>query len=125
MSSLQGVRGATTADVNSKEAILESTTELLQELVKANRIEIPDIAAVHFTATDDLNAEYPALAARQMGWVTTALMCSREISVPGSVTLCIRVLILLNTDKPAKEIKFVYMKGASNLRNRGMEKPGD
>ena len=121
MTGVRGIRGATTADTNSKEAILEATKELLGRLVEANEIEVNDVAAAYFTATDDLNAEFPALAARQMGWTRTALMCAREMNVADGAGQCIRVLLLVNTDKTPDEIEFVYLKGASSLRSRGME----
>ena len=121
MAGVRGIRGATTADTNSKEAILEATRQLLGKLVEANDIDVDDVAAVYFTATDDLDAEFPPLAARQMGWVETALICGREMNVAGGTARCIRVLLLVNTEKSSKDIQFVYMKGASNLRDRGME----
>ena len=121
MTGVRGIRGATSADTNSKEAILEATTELLGRLVEANDIDVDDVAAAYFTATDDLNAEFPALAARQMGWTRAALMCAREMNVEDGAKRCIRVLLLVNTDKTPEDIEFVYLKGASNLRSRGME----
>jgi chorismate mutase len=121
MTGVRGIRGATSADTNSKEAILEATTELLGRLVEANDVDLDDVAAAYFTATDDLNAEFPALAARQMGWTETALMCAREMNVEDGAKRCIRVLLLVNTDKALEEIEFVYLKRASNLRSRGTE----
>jgi chorismate mutase len=82
---------------------------------------VDDVAAAYFTATDDLNAEFPALAARQMGWTRAALMCAREMNVEDGAKRCIRVLLLVNTDKTPEDIQFVYLRGASNLRSRGME----
>ena len=121
MTGVRGIRGATSADTNSKEAILEATTELLGRLVEANDVDVDDVAAAYFTATDDLNAEFPALAARQMGWTSAALMCAREMNVEDGAKRCIRVLLLVNTDKTPEDIEFVYLRGASNLRSRGME----
>ena len=121
MTGVRGIRGATTADTNSKEAILEATKELLGRLVEANDIDVDDVAAAYFTATDDLDAEFPALAARQRGWTKTALMCAREMNVGDGADRCIRVLLLVNTDKALEEIEFVYLKGASDLRSRGTE----
>ncbi len=120
MTGVRGIRGATSADTNSKEAILKATTELLGRLVEANDIDVDDVAAAYFTATDDLNAEFPALAARQIGWTKAALMCAREMNVEDGAKRCIRVLLLVNTDKTPEDIEFVYLKGASNLRSRGM-----
>ena len=121
MTGVRGIRGATTADTNSQEAILEATKELLGRLVEANDIEVDDVAAAYFTATADLDAEFPPVAARQIGWTGTALLTAREMNVAGDAERCIRVLLLVNTDKSLEEIEFVYLKGASKLRSRGTE----
>ncbi|MBM3925181.1 MAG: chorismate mutase [SAR202 cluster bacterium] len=121
MAGCWAIRGATTAEANTKESILSSTKELLQTIVKENRIEASQIAAVWFTTTSDLNAVFPALAARQMGWMNVALLCAHEMAVPGSLPQCIRVLILVNTDKNPKELKYVYLKEAVGLRTHGLE----
>jgi chorismate mutase len=112
----RGVRGATTADANTAPAILEATRDLLERLVSANGMEAEDIASVWFTTTPDLNAEYPALAARQLGWHDTALMCSHEMAVPHGLKACIRVLIHWNTTRSMREIQHIYIRGAVNLR---------
>jgi chorismate mutase len=117
MAFCRGVRGATTAGANEREAILEATRELLQRLMARNQLSAEDIAAAFFTVSDDLDAEYPALAARQLGWTETALMCAREIPVPTTtVRRCIRVLMLINTEKRASEIVHVYLREAVALR---------
>ena len=113
---VRGVRGATTADENSREAILAATRELMSQLIEANRMEAEDVASAIFTTTADLNAEYPAVAARTLGWSDVALLCAHEINVPQSVPLCIRVLIHWNTAARADEIQHVYLKGAVKLR---------
>ena len=114
---LRGVRGATTVDANTREAILEATTELLSALIEANGIHSDDIASAFFTTTPDLNAEFPALAAREsFGWSQVALMCGHEMNVPGSMPMCLRILLHVNTDRSANEIKFVYLRGARALR---------
>ncbi len=113
---LRGVRGATTAVANTRKDILEATSELLAQVVAANDLRPEDVAAAFFTTTADLNATFPALAARLMGWDQVPLMCSHEMNVPGSLQRCIRVLILVNTDKTAGEIRHVYTRGAANLR---------
>ncbi len=112
----RGIRGAITAKENSAEAILEATTELLQQLIKANDIEADQIASATFTTTVDLNAEYPAVAARRLGWVDTALICGHEMDVPKGLKKVVRVMVLINTDKTAKDIRHVYMKEAIRLR---------
>jgi chorismate mutase len=113
---VRGVRGATTVDANTKDVILGATRELLRLIVEANEIDIKDVAAAFFTTTSDLNADFPAAAARQLGWVHAALISGHEMNVPGSLPMCIRVLILLNTDKTQEEIQHIYIKGAKNLR---------
>ena len=112
----RGIRGATTVDSNTKEDILEATTELLQELIDSNEMEPEDIACAIFTTTADLNAEFPAAAARELGWTNVALLCSQEIDVPGSLQSCLRILILYNTQKSADEIVHVYTRGATVLK---------
>ena len=115
-----GLRGATTADENTSGAIMDATEELLRSLVAANGLAESDIAAVFFTTTADLNAEFPAVAARvRLGWQHTALMSSHEIPVPGAPASVIRIMLLVNTDKGKDELAHVYLKGARNLRGRG------
>ncbi|WP_347242629.1 chorismate mutase [Thermogutta sp.] len=112
----RGVRGATTADANTPEAILEATRQLLALMIRQNGINPDDIASAIFTTTPDLNAEFPALAARQLGWMNVAMLCGHELDVPGALPRCIRVLIHWNTTKKSDEIIHVYIKGAEKLR---------
>ena len=112
----RGVRGATTADSNSSEDILQASRQLLALMIRQNEIEPEDVASALFTVTRDLDAEFPALAARQLGWMNTALMCCYEVSVPNSLSLCIRILIHWNTKKAADQITHVYIKDAARLR---------
>jgi chorismate mutase len=112
----RGVRGAITCDENSREAILAATREMLQIMIAANGLRGEDIASAIFTTTPDLNAEFPAVAARELGWVDTALMCGHEMAVPGSLPRCVRVLVHWNTERQASEVVHVYLRGASNLR---------
>jgi chorismate mutase len=112
----RGIRGATTADNNSPEEILKATRQLLALMIRANGIEPEDVASATFSTTTDLDAEFPALAARQLGWFDVALMCVHELDVPGSLRRCIRILLHWNTDKPADEIVHVYVKEARKLR---------
>lgn len=117
MTACRGIRGATTAAANTREDILNATRELLERLVLRNEVQPEDIASIFFTVSDDLNAEYPALAARQLGWVESALLCAREIPVPEKrVERCIRVLLLVNTARTAAEIRHVYLREAVALR---------
>ena len=113
---LRGLRGATTAPANEREAVLKATRELLVALSKANAIKPADIAAVIFSSTPDLNAAFPAAAARELGWNDVPLFGTQEIDCPTGVPLCIRVLILLNTDKPQHELQPVYLAEAVKLR---------
>ncbi len=113
---LRGIRGATTVESNTKDAILEATHELLAALVDANDLQADDVASAFFSATQDLNAEFPALAARHMGWSNVALTCMQEMYVPGSLPMCIRILIHANTAKAQNEVRFVYLRGARVLR---------
>lgn len=115
---VRGIRGATTATSNTKEAILEATTELLQELIRANDIQADDVAWAYFTTTHDLNAEFPAVAARRLGWQYVALMNGHEMQVPGAQARCIRAMILVNTERSPQELVNVYLRDAKNLRAR-------
>jgi chorismate mutase len=110
------VRGATTVDANTSEEILKETRRLLALMIRLNGIEPEDVASAVFSVTADLNAEFPALAARQLGWMDVPLLCTREIDVPGSLPGCIRILIQWNTDKPQDAITHVYVKEAVELR---------
>jgi len=112
----RGVRGATTVENNDRQEILHAARQLLALLIRRNGIEARDVASAIFTLTPDLNAEFPALAARQLGWLDVALLCSHEVAVPGSLPKCIRVLIHWNTTKQPHEIEHVYLRKAAALR---------
>ncbi|HOO72447.1 MAG TPA: chorismate mutase [Spirochaetota bacterium] len=113
---VRGIRGATTIESNTREEIIARTEELLQTLVNRNDIETEDIVSAIFSVTDDISAEFPAVAARRLGWIYTPLMCTREIPVQGSLKMCIRVLLHINTEKKQNEIIHVYLYGAERLR---------
>ncbi len=113
----RGIRGATTVETDTKEAILAATRELLKKMIDANAVCSESVASAIFTTTPDLTAEFPALAARQMGWTEVALLCGHEMNVPGSLKRCLRILLSINTEKSASEIAHVYIKGAKNLRS--------
>ena len=114
---VRGIRGAAQASTDTPEAILQSTRRLLTALLETNpTLQPEDIASIFFTVTGDLNAAYPAQAAREMGWCSVPLMCSREISVPGSLPRCIRILIHWNTEQPQSSIHPVYLGAAATLR---------
>lgn len=114
---LRGIRGATTVERNEAQAILEATRELLQIIVAENGLDTEDIASAIFTVTPDLNAEFPATAAREMlGWKYVPLLCATEINVPGRLKKCIRVLVHVNTERTQRELKHIYLKEAVQLR---------
>jgi chorismate mutase len=112
----RGIRGATTVEHNTREEILAATTEMLQILIQRNELQAEDVASAIFSVTDDLDAEFPAVAARRLGWTEVALMCAREIPVPHSLRKCIRVLLHVNTMRSVAEIQHVYIRGAVTLR---------
>ncbi len=112
----RGIRGATSVEANSPDAILAATTELLAEMMRANDLRIDNIASAFFTTTLDLNAEFPAVAARQLGWHNVALLCAHEMDVPGSLPMCLRILLHVNTEKEPQELVHVYLRGAKVLR---------
>ena len=113
---LRGIRGATTVNSNTRETILTATRELLQALVLANQLDAADIASVYFTVTADLDAAFPARAARELGWSDTALLDALAPPIPGDLPRCIRVLIHWNTERTQRDITHVYLHGASGLR---------
>lgn len=113
---VRGVRGATTVEANTKEEIISKTEELLKGLIEVNDIQLEDVASVIFSATDDIDAEFPAVAARQIGWIYTPLFCTREIPVKGSMSGCIRVLMHVNSEKSQDEMVQLYLHEAAKLR---------
>ena len=113
---VRGIRGATTAEANTREAILEASKELLEAVVEANDVQRDHVASVFFTTTPDLNAEYPAVAAREVGWVDVPLLCGHEMDVPGGLPRCLRVLMHVNTNRTPSEIRHVYLREATALR---------
>jgi len=112
----RGVRGATTAAENTAEAILSATHDLLTALIDANRIDPDDVGSMIMTTTHDLNAEYPAVAARRLGWLDVAILCGHEMNVPHGLPRCIRILSHWNTTLTPQEIKHVYIGEAQSLR---------
>lgn len=113
---VRGLRGATTVENNDSVEIIEATRKLLEQMVVSNNIQQEDMVSILFTTTRDLNAAFPAVAARQLGYTDVALMCMNEIDVPGSLPQCIRILLQVNTDKSNREITHVYLNGAKVLR---------
>ncbi|MGH7709419.1 MAG: chorismate mutase, partial [Vulcanimicrobiaceae bacterium] len=113
---VRGIRGATTADCDEAQAILSATEELLRRIVDSNGVASDDIASALFTVTSDLRAEFPAAAARRMGWRLVPLLNFTEIDVPGGLARCVRVLLHVNTDRRQDEIVHVYLREARTLR---------
>jgi chorismate mutase len=121
---VRGIRGATTVSRNSRDEILDATTELLRLLIEANDIQVEDVASAIFSTTPDLDAEFPAVAARQQfGWQHVALSCTHEMAVPGSLPMCLRILLHVNTDRTQAEVTHVYARGARVLRPDRLGRP--
>jgi chorismate mutase len=117
---VRGIRGATTAPSNTEEAITKATEELLRELTALNDLDTDEICFAYFTTTHDLTAEYPAYAARRLGWLDVPLLCGHDMDVtlpnPRGVRMCIRVLLLYNTPRPQSAMRFAYLRGATAIR---------
>jgi chorismate mutase len=114
---VRGIRGATTVESNTRDAILDATRELLSEIISTNKISTQDVASANFTTTTDLNAEFPAVVARnEFGWTNIALMCGHEMDVPGSLRMCLRIMLIVNSETPQDEVCHVYLRGAAALR---------
>ncbi len=112
----RGIRGATGVRANDAPSILAATRELLEQIVAANDLLVKDLVSVIFTATPDLDAAYPARAAREMGWVDTPLLCVQEMAVAGRLNRCIRVLAHWNTNLEPEQIQHIYLGEARVLR---------
>ncbi len=117
---VRGIRGATTAAANTTESITEATEELLRELVRLNDLDPAEIAFCYFTTTFDLTAEYPAYAARRLGWLDVPLLCGHDMKVespnPRGVPMCVRVMLLYNTPLPQSSMRFAYLRGARAIK---------
>ncbi|MBT2661026.1 chorismate mutase [Bacillus sp. ISL-45] len=114
---IRGVRGAITVNENDEQEIITAAERLLKETVATNDITPDDVASIFISATDDVDAAFPARALRNLdGWTYVPVMCMQELSVPGSLQKCIRVMIHFNTEKPQEEIKHIYLEGAAGLR---------
>lgn len=114
--SCRAVRGAITVKKNSAQEILLATKEVLQAIITANKIAVADIVSVLFTVTKDLDAQFPAVAARELGWAMVPMVCTNELPVKKSLRKCIRVLLTYNSNKKQSEIKHQYLREASKLR---------
>jgi chorismate mutase len=118
---VRGIRGATTAEQDSPDAITDATSELLHALVERNGLEVDEIAFAYFTTTRDLVSEFPARAARELGWLDVPLLCGHDMDVPlpnpRAVARCIRVLLLYNTERPQREMRHLYLRGATAIKS--------
>ncbi|HEX3460812.1 MAG TPA: chorismate mutase [Acidimicrobiales bacterium] len=115
--SVKAVRGATTVDADTVEAITDRVVALLREILERNGLGEEDIISILFTATEDIVSTFPATAARSMGLGAVPLICARELAVVGSVPMCIRVMLHVESDRPRSEIHHVYLEGARGLRD--------
>jgi chorismate mutase len=124
---VRGIRGATTVTRNEAGAIYDATLELLDIIVRVNGVRAEDVGYIWFTVTDDLNAAFPADAARAgLGWTDVPLICGREIPVPKALERCVRVLIAWNTLKTQTDVRHVFLHGARVLRpSWAVDLPGD
>ena len=113
---VRAIRGAIQVDADEREAILEGTTELVSEVMSRNELTPDDVISVIFTVTPDLTAEFPALAARKIGFHAVPLMCATEIPVRGAMPRVVRLMAHVETDRPRSEIQHVYLRGAVALR---------
>lgn len=115
-SMVRGIRGAVTIDADTSAEVLSASEELLKAMLEKNGVPPEEICAVFFTVTPDITSEFPAKSARNLGLVSTPLMCMTEIPVRDAIKKCIRILIQFNTNKPQSEIKHVYLRDARVLR---------
>ena len=122
---VRAVRGAIQVDEDDRQQVLDATTELLHAVLERNGITPDDIISVLFTATPDLTSEFPAYAARQMGFVDVPLMCATEIAVAGAMPRVLRLLAHVETDRPRAEIKHAFLRGAAALRRPGAVRAAD
>ncbi|HEX5178615.1 MAG TPA: chorismate mutase [Gemmatimonadaceae bacterium] len=111
------LRGATTIDRDDPSHVRDATRELLEHMVAINNIAVADIISVVFTVSEDITSDFPARAARDLGWVDVPLLCATEIPVQGGLAHCIRVLIHLESARPRSELRPVYLRGAAHLRD--------
>lgn len=119
----RGVRGAISVEANTAEAIVSAARALLEAIIAANGIQADDVCSLLLTVTPDLTAEYPAIAARQIGWDAVAVTCAQEMAVPHGLPRCVRALVHWNTDCVAEDIRHVYLRDAEALRPDRVVRP--
>ena len=113
---MRAIRGATQVDADDRELILEATAELVAEVLARNELLVGDVISVLFTTTPDLTAEFPAVAARKIGFEDVPLLCASEIAVPGALPRVIRLMAYAEIDRPRHLVRHVYLRGAARLR---------
>ena len=113
---VRAIRGAIQLDANERSAVLDGTSELVTEVMNRNGLTPAEVISVVFTATPDLTAEFPALAARKLGFQDVPLLCATEMNVPGSMPLVVRLLMHVETEQPRSAVQHVYLRGAVALR---------
>ena len=113
---VRAVRGAVQISGNDRDEILAGTTELVTEVMSRNELSTDDVISVLFTATPDLTAEFPALAARKLGFQEVPLLCASELDVPAAMPRVVRLMMHIETSKPRSALQHVYLRGASALR---------
>ena len=114
--SVRAIRGATQLVSDTREQMLDRVAEMVTEVMAANRLEVDDFISVIFTATSDLVAEFPAYAARQLGFGDVPLLCARELEIEGSMPRVVRMLAHVESDLPRADVTHVYLHGAAALR---------
>jgi len=113
----RAIRGAITLEENTTDEIKSATEQLISLILKENSITSEDISHVIFTCTKDINAAFPAKYARELfNWNYVPMMCYNELDVPNALPKCLRILVVINTEKTQKEIKHIYLKNAKKLR---------
>ena len=121
---IRAIRGAITVDADTRDEIATRTTTLLETLYERNQLDHDDVISILFTATQDLASAPPAAAARSFGLVDVPLLCAQEMPVVGSLSLCIRLMLHIETDRPRGELRHVFLRGATVLRPE-LAEPGD
>lgn len=113
---VRGIRGAIQVEANSPESIFSGVTELVGEVLARNGLTGEDLISIIFTVTPDLDADFPAYAARMAGLSEVPLMCATEIPVPGAMARVVRMLAHVETSQPRHQMRHVYLRGAAELR---------
>ena len=116
-SAVRALRGATTVDADTPEQLHERVQALLQRMLERNGVDKDDCISILFTATDDIHSMFPAQAAREIGFGDVPLICARELDIENATSMCVRIMMHINTDKARNELHHVYLEGAKGLRD--------